>query len=113
MSLILQNAVIMKCELEALQSKFEESLASHQSSRMSLMEQIRELSQQKAKAKQEVGTISHCKIDYMIQDIKTRHFASVRPVCKNNHLYKTINTIYKKTCLLIEVGSSAKACLVF
>jgi len=48
---------VLNSELHNLRTQFEESLSSHQSANDSLMEQVRELNQQKEQAKQEVGTV--------------------------------------------------------
>nr|XP_054604928.1 rootletin [Nothobranchius furzeri] len=45
---------VMKSELQDLQNRFEESLNSHQSAELSLLEQVREMNQQKQQAEQQL-----------------------------------------------------------
>lgn len=55
---VFQNAMVdLKSELQDLQHQFEESLSFHQSTKTSLTEQLREFSQQREEAKQEVELV--------------------------------------------------------
>ncbi|TNN74186.1 Rootletin [Liparis tanakae] len=50
-------AAVLQCELQDLQTQFEESLNSHENAKTSLIEQVRELSQHREHTQQEVRTL--------------------------------------------------------
>lgn len=57
-----QNAMAaLQSELQDLRTQFEESLNSHENTKKSLTEQVRELNQQREHAQQEVRTFFHLK----------------------------------------------------
>lgn len=50
---------VLRSELQDLQTQFEESLNSHENTKKSLTEQVRELNQQREHAQQEVRTFKN------------------------------------------------------